>query len=1381
MNHAAAPVAEVTILQIEEPRIGAVVQPGSTILGKGWVVSNTDIESIRLFIGERFCGYANYGGFRPDILERFQSYPQADQSGLTFTIGAVGHSDPAPDLTVLVRTVSGRETRRVVPLRLAGAEQGDLPAAPRAASSGVLWPVRVVVEQARIDEEGLLRVHGWLASVSPVRELRVFLGDTLLGAPELGIKRPDVAALHPEYANAGESGFRLVQGLDAAHAERPVLRLQAICERGLKRQVITPVERSAAARLSAGGPTGTQFCCDIATINPRGSVTLSGWAVAESGIAAIDVECDGNMIGAAKIGLARPDVGNRFPRIAAARNAGFHFKHALDPSGEAPPALLVRVRDGNGAEQEIVLQLQPEEASWIDPALPHDLAPTSIRYDLDQPVLEAETARDPVRTTLTVSGWAVAPSGVDRVEVQIDDRAAERAYYGMRREDVAAALPEFPDALLCGFALHIHARDIGAGAHIVRVVIHARQGDRAERSFRIICEPSGETLAWENIRERLGQVEIDHAMTLLQRLGAVYFDIHVVLPDRAQGSVALARATLASLRGQAYPHWRAVLIAPRGGRGAALPADLAELTRGGAAPADRLVCRLRAGDRLGADALLEFAVRAACHPDEDFIYADDRRHNPTTDADAPFFKPDWSADLLLSFNYIGRAWAARGALLARAGLSVRDFARNGDYACVLRLGECARGIGHVPRLLLDATETAGDAADATALAEAVTRRGMAARVQPGRTPGTFRVAREVARAGRVSVIIPTIAARGLIETTISGLRSATDWPDLEIICIDNIPPGQNLHWKRWLRKHADQVIELPEKFNWSRFNNIGAAAAGGDFLLFLNDDIEIIQPDWLRVLVSHAQRPEIGVVGPQLLYPDGKVQQAGMFLTARGCRHAFRFAAADEPGPFGMALSERNMLVVTGACMLVRRDAFDAVGGFNEIHSVVNNDVDYCLRARRAGQGVLFTPHARLIHHELASRASLADDYDTAAFQAEWGAALPAGDPFYNPNLSQSSDLWAAEAEPTETIHAGHPLVARGRVRRILAVKLDHIGDFVTALPALRRLKQRFPEASLHVLLASHSKSLARLEPCIDGIEEFNFFHVRSGDGQRNVAERELLDLRARLAPYEFDLAVDLRLHGDTRPVLRYTGASLLAGFESGSLFPWLDVVLQWEGDERLVDKRHHISDRLLQLIEAISVACEADRIEVAPPAAAQIAALRDLPAEFLAGTLVCVHPGVGTETRQWPAAHFARLIDLLVGALGARVILIGAADEAATAQSVLEHVSARDGIVSLVGKTGLADLPAVLRACGLYVGNNSGPKHLAAALGVPTLGVHSGVVDAREWGPVGPNAVAVRRRVHCGPCYIASAAACPRAMACMTGLLPTDVYRACLRLLGKG
>ena len=195
--------------------------------------------------------------------------------------------------------------------------------------------------------------------------------------------------------------------------------------------------------------------------------------------------------------------------------------------------------------------------------------------------------------------------------------------------------------------------------------------------------------------------------------------------------------------------------------------------------------------------------------------------------------------------------------------------------------------------------------------------------------------------------------------------------------------------------------------------------------------------------------------------------------------------------------------------------------------------------------------------------------------------------------------------------------------------------------------------------------------------------------------------------------------------------------------------------------KRSQVSEGLCRLVDSIALAATRKRNVVDPPEAADNRWASSL---IRPGRrLVCVHPGAGSEAKQWPPEHFAVLIDRLVADHGVDVVLVGGDDETHIADEVLSLTYQRDAVQSVVGALGLSELPTLLGAAALFVGNDSGPKHIAAGLGVPTVGVHSGVIDAREWGPLGPQAVAVQRDMCCKPCYIASADQCPRGLVCLT------------------
>ncbi|MGH7094500.1 MAG: glycosyltransferase family 2 protein, partial [Stellaceae bacterium] len=285
---------------------------------------------------------------------------------------------------------------------------------------------------------------------------------------------------------------------------------------------------------------------------------------------------------------------------------------------------------------------------------------------------------------------------------------------------------------------------------------------------------------------------------------------------------------------------------PRGGDD-----NLAGLAATGLGPSrPGLIAILRAGDELSCDALAELAVAAGLHRDAEFLYSDEERLNCGSGDVEAFCKPQWSPDLLLSTNYVGRLWCATSALLARTGATLTELLRRGEYDLVLRCTETARAIRHVPAVLCRRGTDPLDspALEREALMRALDRRGIDGEILPGGSPGSYRVKRRGVAGRRVSVIIPTRGTRGLFKTCLDTLRRITGYDDVEIIAVDDIPEREAAA-KAWLRSNADKIISGEAPFNWSRGNNRAAREATGEFLLFLNDDVEIIEPDWLAAML----------------------------------------------------------------------------------------------------------------------------------------------------------------------------------------------------------------------------------------------------------------------------------------------------------------------------------------------------------------------------------------------------------------------------------------------------------------------------------------------------------------------------------------------------
>jgi ADP-heptose:LPS heptosyltransferase/GT2 family glycosyltransferase len=1250
-------------------------------------------------------------------------------------------------------------------------------------------PMLLYIDDADVGPDGVLRVEGWVVCLAPVASVEVLLDAASLGAAEHGRPRVDVAETRATYPNAGQSGFLFVGDVSALGAGSKTITVRATAQTGIVRELVRTLDVSELQRPAPADEAPIRYHCDHVMLTTTGRLSLAGWVVCAAPITTIDVLVDGAKVGVARFGLDRGDVGNLFPSLPHARASGFAVSCRAKPPLIGEHRVMLRAYRNDDRAEDIVLPVLAIEND-IEPAVGTASAsePAARALHLDAPVLFDSAMETPVRGKLEVSGWALARAGVAAIEIVVDDVVLMTAEYGLRRRDVQSAFPDWEDTLESGFFALVPHRLLPRGPHQAAVVLRDQAGATSSIDFRILVEPLPDTAGPWALRRKMPAAELDLGQRLLtQQDWHPVFQVLMAVPSGT--SLDDVRTTLLSLKAQVYANWRLALLweAPASDQLTTELGVLGDKCRfvGDFSPGDMpddtsFLTVLTPGTELGCDAFHEMALVTVAHRDADFLYSDERRLNPGTGEIEAFFKPQWSPDLLLSTNYVGQLWCARVDLVHRALAATENPLLQGSYELVLRLTEAAKTIRHVPSVLCERPPgNFGDAAqDRLALDRAIRRRGIAASVLPGIVGGTYRLKRELLADGLVSIIIPTRAAQGMIERCIDTIRSRTRHRNFEIVCIENIPP-EDAHWRDWLGAYADRVISTEEPFNWSRFNNRAVAAARGAFLLFLNDDTEIVDPDWLTVLLEHAQRPEIGVVGPLLLYPDRRIQHAGMFLAAMGQgRHAFRHAEDDDPGYFGLALTERNVMAVTGACLMIRRETFDRLGGFDEARDIVNNDLDFCLRVWQAGLHTVYTPHTRLVHYEAISRADIADDFDAAAFATKWRDIFLAGDPFFSPHLSKAQDAVAADDEPNRVVVTGRPAFLRGDIKKILVVKLDHIGDCIMAFPAVRCLKRHFPESRITVLTSRASRSVWAMEPAVEATIEFDFFHARSSAGEVELSDEDWRRLRDRLQPEHFDLAIDLRKHLETRPVLQHTGARYLAGTDHRNKFPWLDVAVEWEGDPAYIHKRQHNVDDLINLVDAVAAACEIDRGLIVSPPSAPSPAIDKILAGIEERCLVCLHPTAGNDMKQWPVAYFAAVADRLVENNDARIIVIGGPGEEAVGAELLRQMRHADAAISLIGRLPLGDLPALLTRCSLFLGNDSGPKHIAAGLGVPTVSVQSGTVDVYEWGPIGPQAVAVVRDVTCAPCYLPKPEDCRRGLACLRQLAPDAVYAACTRLL---
>jgi O-antigen biosynthesis protein len=430
------------------------------------------------------------------------------------------------------------------------------------------------------------------------------------------------------------------------------------------------------------------------------------------------------------------------------------------------------------------------------------------------------------------------------------------------------------------------------------------------------------------------------------------------------------------------------------------------LTDADAAATGDYVVFLSPGDELAPEALYRIASAIGSAPEADVIYSDEDESDAAGRRTAPVFKPDWSPHLLMSSNYLGQLVAYRRRLLRDVGVAGAGFAAD-PYDVALRATERATLILHVPEVLchrcrgrrLDDEHDRGQGA----LESALSRRGLPGCVERAPGPAAYRVRYAIRGTPLVSIIIPSKNHASLLRACVTSIEARSTWANRALIIVDNGSTRRSAVRLAEALARRHEVMRDGRPFNWAALNNAAAARAKGEYLLFMNDDTEVLSQGWIEALLEQAQLDDVGAVGGKLLYPNGTVQHAGIVLGIGVAGHVFRGLPGDAPGYQGLATSVRDVSAVTGACLMVRRSVFEALGGFDERLPVAYNDVDFCLRLRAKGLAVVWTPHAKLLHRESATRGTLDPPAAQALMWERWCTAL-ARDPFYSQHLTLSRE-----------------------------------------------------------------------------------------------------------------------------------------------------------------------------------------------------------------------------------------------------------------------------------------------------------------------------------------------------------------------------------------
>lgn len=429
-------------------------------------------------------------------------------------------------------------------------------------------------------------------------------------------------------------------------------------------------------------------------------------------------------------------------------------------------------------------------------------------------------------------------------------------------------------------------------------------------------------------------------------------------------------------------------------------------------------------DIVPPEALYEFVAAIEEDDSIDMIYSDeDKISMDGKKYFEPHCKPDFNIDLLCSANYICHLFGAKRDVIERAGEFDSEYDGAQDLDFILRCSEQAGHIHHVPKILyhwrchMNSTAANPESklyafeAGRRAIEAHYKRLGIPARVENAQFYGMYRTRYEWKEEPLVSIIIPNKDHSEDLAKCINSIYEKSDYHNFEFIIVENNSTEQDTfdYYKKLEAEHDNvHVVYYEGGFNYSKINNVGAGAARGEYFLLLNNDTEIINGDCIRELLGYCMREDVGIVGAKLLFPDETIQHAGVVVGFGGTAgHTFIGRSRYDTGYFGRILCAQDYSAVTAACMMTKRSVFEAVGGLTEELAVAFNDVDYCLKVRKAGKLVVYNPYAELYHYESKSRGHEDSPEKVERFNGEveillsrWRTLIEAGDPYYNPNLT---------------------------------------------------------------------------------------------------------------------------------------------------------------------------------------------------------------------------------------------------------------------------------------------------------------------------------------------------------------------------------------------
>jgi ADP-heptose:LPS heptosyltransferase len=772
---------------------------------------------------------------------------------------------------------------------------------------------------------------------------------------------------------------------------------------------------------------------------------------------------------------------------------------------------------------------------------------------------------------------------------------------------------------------------------------------------------------------------------------------------------------------------------------------------------------LSEGDRILPNALFEFALSSKISDSHiDAIYCDHDYVNEKLERGKPIYKPGWSKYLFYSNNYIENACIINRLSLQR--LSLPKYYN--DVYClvyeILLLLSKNEKISNIQNILISISSYAPHKGEQSLLK---VRNNLIEKVEEDATHcineyGISSIKKENKEGSKVTVVILDNGVRKQLEACLNSIKiNICEQPyELVILSTKTELIGE---------KEGNKYFKVESLNNWNEILRVSKKVANGEVLIFIKATNKIATHKFTDFLIGECMDKEVFLMQPLIVYKNGNVKSVGMIKVAENeYVSIFNSIPHNTKVCFDLLHVTRECDYISDDFVALEKKKIDSIVSDDKYFENIKSIGDVCEYAIQHGYKNLYDPNVKVICCENKHQKMVQSAYPFGSHK------------FFNQNCMILNGVPDINYNPTMLRYIDSPSLGIGQIAKILIIKLDHIGDMVLSLPAIRNIRKTFPQAHITVLCASWSRKLVEVQPEIDDVIVCDIFSNISQQGLREDTTKKVGELKELLKSYNFDICINLRRHKGTED-LNIGVAKYTLAYSENAEYSNFSHPIPALTDVAFRKPKWQISDQLLFLTNTFlydeELYNEIDVPEWVLQSMIEKINSMSIPWEKYS-FIVGIHSGVGADLRQWPIDYFAKLADILIERENAFIILLGSKLDCNNSNYIISKMKNKNRVISIAGMLDILEYTCFLKKINCFIGNNSGPMHIAGLQGIPTVGIFSGTSSEQEWAPLGKKTLIITKKMNCSPCGLVDVRQCPD-FKCLTQIHPEFVYEAVLKL----